>query len=101
MVFGFLKDLSTDPARIRHDYAEKAMLDAVIRVIEDHSEEFELAVKHSPDGRGTGTGVDASEPKYTDWHKEEAETSAMKLVTGQESEQPNGESDGVSKQSTD
>src|SRR5699024_8953538 len=24
MVFAFLKDLSTDPARIRHDYAEKA-----------------------------------------------------------------------------
>src|SRR5699024_1899196 len=52
----FVKDLATDPARIRHDYAQKAMSDAVIRGIEDHGEEFEIAVKHSPDGRGAGTG---------------------------------------------
>lgn len=91
MVWAFLKDLSTDPARIRYDYAQKAMSDAVIRGIEDHGEEFELAVKHSPDGRGAGTGVDASNPKYTDWYKDEAETSAMKLVTGEESEPTNGE----------
>src|SRR5699024_11574195 len=31
MVWAFLKDLSTDPARIRYDYAQKAMSDAVIR----------------------------------------------------------------------
>jgi choline/carnitine/betaine transport len=90
MVWAFLKDLSTDPARIRYDYARKAVSDAVIRGIEDHGEEFEFAVKHSPDGRGAGTGVDASDPKYTDWYKEEAETSAMKLVTGEESEPGNG-----------
>jgi len=90
MVWAFLKDLSTDPARIRYDYARKAVSDAVIRGIEDHGAEFEFAVKHSPDGRGAGTGVDASDPKYTDWYKEEAETSAMKLVTGEESEPGNG-----------
>ncbi len=90
MVWAFLKDLSTDPARIRYDYAQKAVSDAVIRGIEDHGEEFEFAVKHSPDGRGAGTGVDASDPKYTDWYKDEAETSAMKLVTGEESEPANG-----------
>ena len=89
MVWAFLKDLSTDPARIRHDYARKAVSDAVIRGIEDHGEEFEFAVQPSPDGRGAGTGVDASAPKYTDWYKEEAETSAMKLVTGEESEPTN------------
>ena len=66
MVVAFLKDLSTDPARIRHDYAQKAMSDAVIRGIEDHGEEFELSVQHSPDGRGAGSEVDASDPKYTD-----------------------------------
>jgi len=90
MVWAFLKDLSTDPARIRYDYARKAVSDAVIRGIEDHGEEFEFAVKHSPDGRGAGTGVDASDPKYTDWYKEEAETSSMKLVTGEESEPGHG-----------
>ena len=89
MVWAFLKDLSTDPARIRYDYARKAVSDAVIRGIEDHGEEFELAVKHSPDGRGAGSAVDASAPKYTDWYKEEAQTSAMKLVTGEESEPNN------------
>ena len=93
MVWAFLKDLSTDPARIRYDYARKAVSDAVIRGIEDHGEEFEFAVKHSPDGRGAGTGVDASDPKYTDWYKEEAETSAMKLVTGEESKPGNGATD--------
>ncbi len=61
MVWAFLKDLSTDPARIPYDYARQAVSDAVIRGIEDHGEEFEFAVKHSPDGRGAGTGVEASE----------------------------------------
>jgi len=87
----FLKDLATDPARIRHDYAEKAMSDAIIRGIEDHGEEFEIAVKHSPDGRGAGTGVDASDPKYTDWYKDEAKNGNMKLVTGEESEPSHGD----------
>ncbi|MDN6490781.1 MAG: BCCT family transporter, partial [Yaniella sp.] len=86
MVVAFLKDLSTDPARIRHDYAQKAMSDAVIRGIEDHGEEFELSVQHSPDGRGAGSEVDASDPKYTDWYKEEAENNSMRLVTGGETE---------------
>ena len=101
MVWAFLKDLSTDPARIRHDYARKAVSDAVIRGIEDHGEEFEFAVKQSPDGRGAGSSVDASDPKYTDWYKEEAESSAMKLVTGQESEPTNGNSSDSHKQSGD
>lgn len=93
MVVAFLKDLATDPARIRHDYAEKAMSDAVIRGIEDHGEEFELAVKHSPDGRGAGTSVDASDPKYTEWYKEEAKNSSMKLVTGAEVQPEQSEED--------
>ncbi|GAA2046681.1 BCCT family transporter [Yaniella flava] len=101
MVVAFLKDLSTDPARIRHDYAQKAMSDAVIRGIEDHGEEFELAVKHSPDGRGAGTDVDASAPKYTDWYKEEAEAGNMKLVTGEESEPNNGNSTQSGERSTE
>src|SRR5699024_4831973 len=92
MVVAFLKDLSTDPARIRHDYAQKAMSDAVIRGIEDHGEEFELSVQHSPDGRGAGTDVDASDPKYTDWYKDEAEHNSMKLVTGGETDPVNAES---------
>lgn len=86
MVVAFLKDLATDPARLRYEYAQKAMSDAVIRGIEDHGDEFEIAVKHSPDGRGAGTSVDASDPKYTEWYKEEAETGTMQLVTGQETE---------------
>ncbi|MDN5732461.1 MAG: BCCT family transporter, partial [Yaniella sp.] len=60
--------------------------DAVIRGIEDHGEEFELSVQHSPDGRGAGSEVDASDPKYTDWYKEEAENNSMRLVTGGETE---------------
>ena len=90
MVFAFLKDLSTDPSRIRHDYAQKAVSDAVIRGIEDHGEDFEIVVKYSNDGRGAGAGVDASDPKYTDWYKEEAQTGAIKLVTGEEVLPENG-----------
>ena len=52
-------------------------------------------MQHSPDGRGAGTGVDASAPKYTDWYKEEAETSAMKLVTGEQTDPPEA-SDNIS-----
>ncbi len=93
MVFAFLKDLSTDPSRIRHEYAQKAVSDAVIRGIEDHGDDFEIAVKYSSDGRGAGTGVDASDPKYTDWYKEEVQTGAVKLVTGEEVLPENGVSD--------
>src|SRR5699024_1180208 len=82
----FLKDSATDRARIRHDYAEKAMYDVIIRGIEDHGEELEIAVKHSPHGRVAGTVVDASEPKYPDWYKDHAKDGNMKLVTGEESE---------------
>src|SRR5699024_10447592 len=84
MVVAFLKDLAAGPARIRYDYAQKAMSDAAIRGIEDHGEEFEIVVKHSPDGRGAGSLVDASDAKYTDWYKEEAETGSIRLVTGEE-----------------
>ncbi|GAA4118689.1 choline/carnitine/betaine transport [Enteractinococcus coprophilus] len=97
MVVAFLKDLTTDPARLRYEYAQKAMSDAVIRGIETHGDEFEIAVKHSPDGRGAGSDVDASDPKYTEWYKEEAQTGTMKLVTGHEIEphgQDNTESQG-------
>lgn len=63
----------------------------MFRGIEDHGEQF---VRHSTDGRAARTGVDASDPKYTDWYKtdwykEEAETTSMKLVTGKESEPGN------------
>src|SRR5699024_2830189 len=93
MVVAFLKDLATDPARIRYDYAQKAMSDAVRRGIEDHGEEFEIVVKHSPDGRGAGSYVDASDAKYTDWYKEEAETGSIRLVTGEEVDRKGREED--------
>lgn len=84
MVVAFLKDLATDPSRLRHEYAQKAISDAVIRGIEEHGDEFEIVVRHSADGRGAGKIVDASDPKYTDWYKEEAKTGTIRLVTGKD-----------------
>lgn len=85
MVVAFLKDLSTDPARIRHDYARQAMADAVIRGIEEHGDAFELSIRESPDGRGAGKDYDSEHARYTDWYQDEAEEASVRLVTGEES----------------
>lgn len=69
MMVAFLKDLATDPAAIRHNYARTAIKNAVVRGLEDHGDEFELQVRHAPDGRGAGVHFDSTDEKFTDWYQ--------------------------------
>ena len=69
MMVAFLKDLATDPAAIRHNYARTAIKNAVVRGLEEHGDEFELQVRHAPDGRGAGADFDSTDEKLTEWYQ--------------------------------
>ena len=69
MAVAFLKDLRTDPAAIRNDYAESAVQNAVRRGIEEHGDDFELAVQQAPEGRGAGADFDSTAEEVTEWYQ--------------------------------
>ncbi|QCU77305.1 BCCT family transporter [Citricoccus sp. SGAir0253] len=69
MIVAFLRDLSTDPAAIRRDYAATALSNAVRRGIEDHGDDFELSVRRAPEGRGAGADFDSTADEVTEWYQ--------------------------------
>lgn len=68
MTVAFLKDLRTDPAAIRKDYASTAVENAVVRGLEEHGDDFEFTVASAPEGRGAGAHFDSSSENVTDWY---------------------------------
>ena len=69
MAIAFIKDLSTDPAAIRHTYAKAAISNAVIRGLEEHGDDFELAIEPAEEGRGAGSSFDSTADHITDWYQ--------------------------------
>lgn len=69
MVVAFLKDLSTDPSAIRGDYADTALSNAARRGIEEYGDDFEIAVRRAPSGRGAGADFDSTAEEVTDWYR--------------------------------
>lgn len=69
MIVAFLRDLSTDPAAIRRQYAKTAVANAVIRGLEEHGDDFELAVSLAEEGRGAGHDFDSTSVKVTEWYQ--------------------------------
>lgn len=69
MTVAFLKDLRTDPAAIRKDYASTAVENAVVRGLEEHGDDFEFTVASAPEGRGAGAHFDSSSENVTDWYQ--------------------------------
>jgi hypothetical protein len=69
MIVAFIKDLSTDPAAIRRDFAVTALSNAVRRGIEDHGDDFELSVRRAPEGRGAGADFDSTAEQVTEWYR--------------------------------
>ncbi|MDO5511781.1 BCCT family transporter [Corynebacterium sp.] len=69
MMVAFVKDLRTDPAAIRRTYARTAVENAVVRGLEEHGDDFELAVSSAPDGRGAGAEFDSTADKVTEWYQ--------------------------------
>ncbi|MDI3330757.1 MAG: BCCT family transporter [Micrococcus sp.] len=69
MIVAFIKDLTTDPAAIRRDFAVTALSNAVRRGIEDHGDDFELSVRRAPEGRGAGADFDSTAEQVTEWYR--------------------------------
>ncbi|MCK2199285.1 BCCT family transporter [Corynebacterium callunae] len=69
MAIAFIKDLSTDPAAIRHTYARAAISNAVVRGLEEHGDDFELAVEPAEEGRGAGADFDSTADHITEWYQ--------------------------------
>ncbi|MDR7330014.1 Glycine betaine transporter BetP [Corynebacterium guangdongense] len=69
MMIVFLRDLATDPAAIRRSYAKTAVENAVVRGLEEHGDDFELAVKYAPGERGAGADFDSMSEEVTEWYR--------------------------------
>ena len=69
MIVAFIRDLTTDPAAIRRDFARTALSNAVRRGIEDHGDDFELSVTRAPEGRGAGADFDSTAEHVTEWYQ--------------------------------
>lgn len=69
MTVAFLRDLTTDPAAIRRTYATAAVRSAVVRGLEEHGDDFELAVSASPAGQGAGADFDSTANRVTEWYQ--------------------------------
>lgn len=69
MTVAFLRDLTTDPAAIRRTYATAAVRSAVVRGLEEHGDDFELAVSASPAGQGAGADFDSTADRVTEWYQ--------------------------------
>ena len=82
LMVAFYKDLSSDPATIREQFARSAVDKAVIHGIEEHGDDFALQVEHAKGSRAAGETFDSHAPAVTDWYRE------AELQTGPEGEQP-------------
>lgn len=69
MMVSFIRDLSTDPIAIRRTYARTAVENAVVRGLEEHGDDFELAISQAPEGRGAGEKFDSTDESLTDWYQ--------------------------------
>lgn len=69
MMVAFVKDLLTDPMAIRSNYARAALKNAVVRGLEEHGDDFEIAVAQAPEGRGAGEKFDSTDENLTNWYQ--------------------------------
>jgi choline/carnitine/betaine transport len=52
LCFAFARELSQDPLVVRATYAETAVNDAVVQGVQEHGDDFRLAVEHDTPGAG-------------------------------------------------
>ncbi|HJG44795.1 BCCT family transporter [Corynebacterium variabile] len=69
LIVAFLRDLSTDPAAIRRNYAETAIHNAVVKGLEEHGDDFELSVGRAEEGHGAGADFDSTSQEVTEWYQ--------------------------------
>jgi choline/carnitine/betaine transport len=86
IVVAWLKELRTDPLTLRHNYADTAVSNAVLRGVEQYGDNFALAVVDAGPGDGAGAHVDSAHSDYTDWYQRtnaDGEPVGYNFVTGQ------------------
>ena len=76
MMVAFYKDLSTDPAAIRVEYAKAALENAVKTGIDEHGDRFALAVERAPEGGGAGAEFNSHAEEVTGWYRRTDEEGA-------------------------
>ena len=104
MTVAFLRDLTTDPAAIRRTYATAAVRSAVVRGLEEHGDDFELAVAASPAGQGAGADFDSTADRVTEWYQrtdEEGNNIDYDYTTGEWADGWTSEDDATSRPVTD
>lgn len=69
LAVAFVKDLMTDPAAIRRDYAKSAIQNAVYKGMQEHGDDFEFSVARTEDGAGAGAHFDSTSAKVTNWYR--------------------------------
>jgi len=69
MMVAFTRDLQTDPLIIRREYATAALEQAVRTGIDEHGDDFAIAVKKAPQGQGAGADFDSHDKTVTDWYQ--------------------------------
>lgn len=69
MMVAFAKDLHTDPMMIRVEFAEQALENAVKAGIDEHGDDFAIAVEKAPEGHGAGEDFDSHGSDVTEWYQ--------------------------------
>lgn len=69
LAVAFVKDLRTDPAAIRRDYAKNAIRNAVVKGMTEHGDDFELSIARTDRDAGAGAHFDSTSDKVTDWYR--------------------------------
>ncbi|OLT15973.1 choline transporter [Serinicoccus sp. CUA-874] len=86
IIVAWFRDLRTDPATLRHLYAESAVRHAVIDGVQKHGDDFALQVGPAADGDGAGAHIDSEDESYTGWYQrrnEEGEPVGYDYETGE------------------
>lgn len=69
MMVAFIRDLQTDPLTIRREYAAHALENAVRAGIDEHGDDFAIAVEKAPHGQGAGSDFDSHDSTVTEWYQ--------------------------------
>ena len=67
LAVAFIKDLTTDRAAIRRNYAQSVVENAVVKGLEEHGDDFELSVSPAEEGRSAGADLDSNADHVTEW----------------------------------
>lgn len=69
MMISFTRDLHSDPLIIRRQFAAHALENAVKSGIDEHGDDFALAIEKADEGQGAGAEFDSHDEEVTSWYQ--------------------------------